>query len=345
MMKAVVVVHPGTEHPLELREVPVPEPGHAEVLVKVKAASLNHRDTYAYGNRPRKENSTFQPIIVGADGAGEVAKVGECVRGWHEGAAVVINPELFCGECEFCRAGAQALCVKGQTLGVPGHGTFAEYVKVLAVNLVRKPDSLSFEQAAALPVALGSAWRALVTVGDLHHGDTILIHGIGGGVALFALQIATAFGARAIVTSSSAAKLERALAMGAAAGINYRNEDVAARVLEVTGGRGADVVLDSGGKETLPISLKAVRKNGRILSMGATTGFESTIDVVQLFAKQVNLIGVSNFGLAEFDAAIKFAADRRLEPVISRVYALEEWEQAFQAMRNQAQFGKLVLTV
>lgn len=327
---------------LRLVDRPIPVPGPGEAVVRLHAAALNHRDLFLVRGIRKNGWAHFTP---GSDGAGTVAAVGAGVTGWRPGDPVVINAALFCGQCPLCLQGEQSLCDQFQILGGPGDGTFAEYVRVPARNLAPKPAHLDFLRAAALPLALGTAWRALVTRAALRPGETVLIHGIGGGVALYCLQIAVAMGARVLVTSGTPAKLARAAALGAAAGIPYRSEDVAQRVRELTAGQGADVVVDSGGQETLPISLAAVRKGGRIVHFGATTGAEVHLGSRDLFWRQVSLIGSTMNTPAEFAAALAFVTNTRLVPQVSAVYPLAEAEAAFREMEQAAQFGKLVLRI
>jgi zinc-binding alcohol dehydrogenase/oxidoreductase len=341
-MKAVVLRKPGADRVLSLEDMAVPGPGQGEVLVRLRAAALNRRDlSIVNGTRP---GGTF-PFIPGSDGSGVIADLGAGVTGWQEGDPVLINPALSCGTCSYCLAGQQCLCDRFEILGGPSNGSLAEYVCVSVRNLARKPAHLDFVQAAALPLALATAWRALITRGGLQPGETVLIHGIGGGVALYALQIAVASGARVLVTSSQGWKLDRAAAMGAAAGIDYSREDVAARVKEITEGRGADLVVDSGGRLTLPVSLEAAAKGGRVVHFGATTGTESLLNTRQLYWKQVSLIGTTMNNQADFERAMAFVSHRRLLPTLSGTYPLAGFATALEAMESGRQFGKLVLTI
>lgn len=341
-MQALVLMKPGYENPLVLmnREIPVPGPG--EAVVRLHAAALNHRDIFLIRGLRTFGGTAYTP---GSDGAGVIHAIGDGVAGWNRGDAVVINAALACGQCSYCLSGEHSLCDRFEILGGPGDGTLAQYVRVPARNLAAKPVHLDFTQAAALPLALGTAWRALITRAALRPGETVLIHGIGGGVALYCLQIAATMGARVLVTSGSAEKLARAHTMGAAAGINYRGENVAARVRELTAGRGADVVVESGGAATLPISLAAVRKGGRIVQFGATTGPEATINSRDLYWNQVSLIGSTMNTHTEFAAAIGFVAATGLVPTVSAVVPLAETEAALRQMEGAAQFGKLVLRI
>lgn len=336
-MRALVLERPATNTMPVVKEVPTPTPGPREVLVRIHAAALNHRDLYTMNGRMQPP----KPFTMGADGAGVIAAVGSEVRGWQPGDRVVLNPGLFCGECEECLAGRQNQCADFAVLGFPAEGTAAEYAVVPARNLARLPEHLDFKQGAALPMALSTAWNVVVTVGRVKRGETVLIHGIGGGVALFALQLAAAMGARVIVTSGSDEKLERAQALGAFAGINYKREDVLARVKELTGGRGADLVVDAVGAATLAVSFQAAAPAGRVVWVGSVTG-QTEIST--------RLLGRTHYmgGMAtpwEFTEAIRFVDQTLLEPVISEVYPLSEAETALRRLAEHAQFGKVILTI
>lgn len=340
MMRALSVVAPRTAEPYRLTQRPVPEPGHGEALVRLKAAALNHIDLYPFGTG--QPPGDWEPYVGGVDGAGVVAAVGEDVVGWSAGDEVMINPVLYCGFCPRCLEGEHSLCVRRRLLGVRVDGTFAEYVRIPARNLLPKPAHLTMGQAAALPMALGTAWRALVTRAGLKQGETLLIHGIGGGVALFGLQIATALGARVIVTSSSAEKLGRALSLGAMHGVNYREEDVVQRVREVTDG-GADVVMDAGGARSMALSVQAVRPGGRIVHFGTVTGTEANLDLLRLFSQQISVVGTSWHSQSELANALHLVADRSLTPVVSDEFALADGVAALHHLRSGAQFGKVLL--
>lgn len=341
-MRAVLIHAPGTDSGVILAERPTPTAGPGEVVVQLRAAALNHRDlTFLRGG----QGKGMQPFTPGSDGAGTVAALGPGVTGWQVGDAVVIDATLSCGRCEFCRAGEQSLCEEFGILGGPRDGTWAEYICIPAANLLPKPAHLNPVAAAALPLALGTAWRAVVNRAVLQPGESMLIHGIGSGVALYALQIAVGCGCRVIVTSSSAAKLDRALAMGARAGINYSSEDVAQRVAELTGGRGVDLVVDGVGRATLPTSLASVRRGGRIVHFGSHTGVETLLPNRTLFWKQVSLIGSTMNSRRDLEAALQFYAERRLEPVISHRFPLERFAEAAQVMERVEQFGKVVIEI
>lgn len=337
MMKA-VVFDPQTVAPQIVHDLLKPQPGPGELVIRLHAAALNHRDLHI--TNPRNTQS----FIYGSDGAGEVDGIGEGVLGWQTGDPVIINPQISCLSCQYCLKGEHALCESGRVLGgTSWNGTFSHYVKIPARNAVKKPSHLTFAQAAALPLAFGTAWRALITQAALKPGETVLIQGIGGGVALFCLQIAVQIGARVIVTSGSTEKLDKAIALGAFAGIHYKEEDVAKRVHELTGGTGADVVISSSG-EAISSGISAAAKKGRIVQFAFIGNMLPVFDVDSLMFKQLSLFGSAMHTYSEFTEAIRFVERTQLMPVISHTYSLEEAPSAFHLLRDSAQFGKIVLT-
>jgi NADPH:quinone reductase-like Zn-dependent oxidoreductase len=340
-MRAVVIEGPGTPADLSVASHPVPEPGQREALVRLTAAALNHRDLSLISGR----RGGWGPFVLGSDGAGRVAAVGPDVDTWHEGDEVVVNACLSCGRCTWCRQGEQSLCDGMRILGGPDDGTFADYVRVPAINLHPAPAHVDLATAAALPLALATAWRALIGRGGLRPGESLLVHGIGGGVATYALRIAASLGCRVIVTSGSTRKLDDAAALGAAAGIDYRSEDVAKRVSDLTAGRGVDLVLDAVGPATLPASLAAVRKGGRIVHLGSHSGAEVTIENRVLYHKQVALIGTTMSNDREFNEAMAFVDRRRIAPVISHRFPLERIADAATVLERGEQAGKVLLEI
>jgi len=337
-MKA-VIFNPHTVAPEVVADWPIPQPDEGEVVVRLHAASLNHRDLNL--TNPRIQKS----FVYGSDGAGVIEQIGSGVTNWQTGEEVIINSLLACGSCSYCLKGEHSMCETGSVLGGPAYdGTFAEYVKVPARNLVRKPAHLRFAEAAALPMAFGTAWRALITRARLLPGETLLIHGIGGGLALYSLQLAVSLGAKVIVTSGSDEKITKALQMGAYAGIHYRNEDVAARVRELTDGAGVDVVMASHG-ETVPISLEAAKPQGRIIHTPFTGKALASFPIDEIMFKELSLIGSQMHTHPEFMDAMRFVEMVKLMPVISHEIPLAQAVEAFNLMHESAQFGKIILTL
>jgi NADPH:quinone reductase-like Zn-dependent oxidoreductase len=313
------------------------------VLVHIRAAALNRLDLWMTVGLPHVTPAF--PFIVGSDGAGEVMEVGEGVERVRAGDRVMINPGLSCGRCPACEEGEESLCRDFRLLGEHRPGTAAEYVVVPAGNLAPVPEGMPWPQAAGFSLATLTAWRMLAGRAGLRPGETALIWGIGGGVSLAALQIVLLLGGRAIVTSGSEAKLDAARALGAAAALDHGRDDVVAEVRRLTGGRGADVVVDSVGERTFPDSLRALRRGGRVVICGATTGPAAAFDLRRLFWHQWSILGSTMGSRREYAEIVRLAHQGRLWPVVDRVVPLAEGASAYERMRRGEQTGKLVLEV
>ncbi|HUP01658.1 MAG TPA: zinc-binding dehydrogenase [Gemmatimonadota bacterium] len=342
-MRAAVLRRHGGPEALEIGELPVPQPGPGQVRVRVVAAALNHLDLFVRRGIPGVELP--MPHVPGADGAGVIEAVGEEVEGFSPGDEVLLQPGLFCGRCEFCRQGEESLCVRYRLLGEHVHGTLAETVVVPAANVYAKPRGLSWTAAAAFPLAYQTAWRLVITAGRLRAGESVLIHGVGGGVACAALQIARYAGAYVYATSSSRAKLDRAIRLGADVAIDYTLEDIPARIRELTGKRGVDLVVDNVGQATWRDSIECARRGGRIATCGATTGNEVVTPIHRVYWKQLSIHGSTMANRREFATVARLVTGGRIAPVIDRTYTLEEVPAAFARLEDAAQFGKIVVLV
>jgi len=332
-MKAIQLHQPGGPEQLRYEEVSTPRPGPGEALVQLKAAALNHRDVWI---RLGMQMADRLPLIPGSDGAGLVAEIGAGVEGVNVGDAVVINPALNWGDRE------DRPSSDFKILGGPDPGTYAEFLVVPAENVFPKPSPLSMEEAAAMPLASLTAWRAVITRGQVKPGEWVVVVGIGGGVATFALLIARVAGASVIATSSSEAKLERARELGADHTVNYTSEDWEKVVRERTGG-GADVVIDSVGKETWGKALRALRPGGRLVSFGATTGRTTEVDIRHVFWNQLSILGTTMGSPQEFASMLILYEAGRLKPVVDNVFPLRDAAAAHSRMDQGQQFGKIVL--
>ncbi|MFQ5879615.1 MAG: zinc-binding dehydrogenase [Dehalococcoidia bacterium] len=341
-MHAVRVHEAGGPEALRYEEVATPTPGAGEVLVQLRAAALNRRDVWI---RTGRQGTAFFPCIPGSDGAGVVAAVGPGVTRTAVGQEVVVNPVLSDDTCSFCHAGLHSLCDNFDIIGTRVAGTYAEYIKVPENAAVPKPSALTWEEAAALPVAALTAYHLLFTRARLGPGETVLILGIGGGVATFALQMAKFAGATAFVTSSSDDKLARAKKLGADAVINYRREDWARITLELTAGLGVDLVVETVGTATWPDSMRAVRRGGRIAICGGTTGYSAETNLRDLFWRQVTVMGSTAGDRWEFARMLDLYGSGRLRPVIDAAFPLAEANKAHQRLDGQEQFGKVVLRI
>ena len=338
-MKAVFFRRHGGNEVLEYGDWPDPRPGAGEVVVGIRAAAANHLDIFVRDGIP----NVPLPQVPGADGSGVVEELGPGVTGLTPGDRVLIQPGLFDNVCEFCRAGEQSLCVKFRIVGEHAPGTFAEKAVVPARNLFPIPEELSFEQAAAFPLSYQTAWRLIVGRGAVTPGDTVLIHGVGGGVAWAALEIALLAGARVIATTSSEAKAVEAREAGAELVIDYRAEDVGEAVRGHTGKRGVDVVVDTVGEKTWMTSLKAVRRGGRIVTCGCTTGPNPAEEIRLIYWKQISILGSTMANDREFRALLAAVASGRLLPRIDRVLPLSRATEAYRLLEEGRQFGKIVL--
>lgn len=342
-MKAVYIDSHGSRESAKIGEFPAPERAPGEVLVRVRAAAVNRVDLYMRNSGAGITHTL--PQVMGLDGVGEVVEAGPG-SGLQSGQRVIIYPAAFCGRCEYCIAGEQPYCEAIAFAGEHRHGTFAEYVAMPAASVLPISDSLDFSTAAALPTAYLTAWRMVFTKGQVQAGQVVAVFGIGGGVAVATLQLAKLAGARVIVTSSSDDKLARAAALGADETINHVTENnVARRILELTGGRGADVVFDNVGEATWETSLRAVAKGGRVVTCGATTGGNPPADLQRVFVRQIQILGSTLGTVAEFRALLRVVEQRQIIPVIDRTFSLDEAREALDYLEKQQQFGKILLTV
>ncbi len=325
-------------------DVPKPAIGPHDALVEVRTAALNHLDIWVRmgGLAPNL------PHTLGSDAAGVVAELGAeaSATGLKVGDEVVIDPGLSCGRCERCRAGEQSECAEFHLIGEHVDGTFAEYVRVPALNCYPRPRTLTWEESAALPLVFLTAWRMLMTRARLRPGEMVLVVGIGSGVSMAALAIARAVGAQAIVTSSSDEKLARATRdLGAVAGLNYRRQDVAKEARRLTGGRGVDVVVDSAGQATFGTSLRALRKGGRLVTCGATSGPKAEADIQRIFWNQLAILGSTMGSPREMREVLRLVESGRIKPAVDSVFPLDEAVRAQQRLESGSQLGKIVLRV
>ncbi len=342
-MKALAFNEFGGADRLRWQDVPDPRIGPGQVLLRVRACALNHLDIFVREGLPAL--NTPLPFWTGCDIAGEVAEVGPGVEGVRAGERVVVNPSLSCGRCEFCIAGDDCLCPRYGIIGEHVPGGLAEYVAVPAANLLRLPDHIGWEDGASFMLTNMTAWRMVVTQARVRPGEDVLILGVGGGVSSAALQIAKLCGARVIVTSSSDDKLARARARGADVGLNYAREDWARAVRDLTGKRGVDVVIENVGAATWKQSLRALRKGGRLVTCGATTGPIGETDIRVVFWNQISIIGSTMATRKEFHDVMRLCFAGRLRPIVDQVLPVQEGAEAQRRMEKAQQFGKIVLRV
>jgi NADPH:quinone reductase-like Zn-dependent oxidoreductase len=343
-MKALTLVAAGGIQHLRVQELPEPRiQSPDEVLLRVRAFALNRLDLFVAGGLPGVRYAF--PLVVGSDGAGTVEAVGTEVTQVRPGDRVMINPALYCNQCDACRSAGDVVCSRLQVVGEHQTGTAAEYIVIPARNLAPVPQSMPWPEAAAFSLAALTAWRMLITRARAEANETVLIWGIGGGVALAALQLARLVKARIIVTSGSDAKLDAARSLGADHTLNHRRDDIAAEVRRLTDGQGADVIVDSVGEQSWQQSLRSLRRAGRYVICGATTGPSVSMDLRRLFWYQWTILGSSLGTAREYEAVVGLAHEGRLWPVIDQVVPLDQALSAYQRLQQGEQFGKLVIEV
>jgi NADPH:quinone reductase-like Zn-dependent oxidoreductase len=325
----------------EVDQPTIAEP--TDVIVKLKAAAINHIDIW---NRLGQTGHIFEmPHILGADGAGVVVEAGSKVRHLKSGDAVCLYPPTGCGQCEFCLGGNDWMCIRLRVLGERMEGTYAEFVRLPAENCFAIPAGYSFEEAAAFPLVFVTLWRMLITNGKLQPGETVLIIGVGGGVASASLQVAKKLGARVIVTSSSDEKLARAEKLGADFTINHRKQDFADAVNQLTQQRGVDMVVDCVGGEVWRKSLASLARGGRLVTCGATAGGQPDDDIAAIFSKHLKIYGSTLGSREEFRQLVNFLTIAQIKPIIDSVFPLRDAAAAQHRVETAQQFGKVVLKI
>lgn len=340
-MKATIFRRHGGAEVLEYADVDEPRARANEVLVEVRACALNHLDVWARGGLPGIEIPL--PHILGNDVAGVVREAGELVSWVKPGDEVLLQPGVSCGHCRDCLGGADNMCPRYDIIGYRRDGGYAELVAAPAVNVIPKPPGLSWEEAAALPLVTVTAWHMLVTRAAVQPGEDVLIHAAGSGVGSIGIQIAKLRGARVIATAGSDEKLEKARALGADEVINYTNADWPKEVRRLTNKKGVEVVFEHTGAETWPGSIGALARDGRLVTCGATSGYDARTDLRQVFYRHVSLLGSFMGSKAELLDAMKFVERGLIRAVVDRTLPLSEARRAHELMEDRAQFGKLVL--
>jgi NADPH:quinone reductase-like Zn-dependent oxidoreductase len=339
-VKAVRFHEFGGSDVLRVEEIDDPTPGPGEVSIRIRASALNHLDVDV-----REGVSRFPinlPHTLGIEVAGDVDEVGPDVEGWQPGDRV--NPFIMatCGECGYCRTGRESLCLAPGFISVSTGGGYAERLTCKARQLVRIPDSVSYEDAAALQVAFATSWHMLFTRGRLQAGETVMINSVGSGIGSAAVQLAKLAGAFVIGNASSDEKLERAKELGMDVGINHTSEDVAARVMDVTGS-GVDLVYEHVGGELFQKGLDSLKKDGRLVICGGHSGEIVPFDIIPFFRTQKSIIGSFVYTKAEVETCFDLAAHGRISPLIHESYPLEQAKEAMELMERREHFGKILL--
>lgn len=340
-MKAVYFEETGGIDVLRFGDMPRPEPGNGQALVRVLACGVNRLDIYARTGR----TPVALPHISGSEAAGEVVAYGSGVvrEPVPVGKLAAIAPYLFCGQCEFCASGEETVCLHSDILGLASQGAFAEYVVVPASSLVPIPDGVSATEAAAVGLAMITAWRMLVERAKVRPGETVLVQAGGSGVGSAAIQIAKLAGARVIATVGSHEKMEHAQRLGADDVINYNELDFAQEVRKLTGKRGVSLVVEHIGQTTWAKSVSCLAREGRLVTCGATTGNDGVTNLWSLFAKELQLIGSYGGTRADLATVLRLVANGQLHPVIARTLPLESVAEAQRLLEQRDVFGKIVI--
>jgi NADPH:quinone reductase-like Zn-dependent oxidoreductase len=338
-MKAIVIRQPGEPESLSYEELPNPEPGPGEVLVRVRAAGVNHLDLFL----SRGLAGIELPIVPGGDVAGEVVAVGPGVHAPHTGERVIISPVLTCGRCRWCLGGEDNFCPQWRQLGRGVNGGYAELCVVPAVNALPLPQGLDVVGAASLPIVLTTVWQMLVKLARLQLGETVLVWGAGSGVGSMAIQVSKLLGARVLATAGSDEKLKQAIALGADAALNHHSQDISREARRFTEGQGVDVVFEHVGEATWERSLRALRRGGRLVTCGATTGNRGKVNLDALFWNNTQILGNRVGSKRDLQEALRFCTTGQLRPVVDSTYPLTQAVQAHQRLEAREQFGKVVL--
>jgi NADPH:quinone reductase-like Zn-dependent oxidoreductase len=340
-MKALYFDKHGELDVVKYGDVPDPEPGSSEVLIRVRACSLNFLDIWVRRGWPGLKLE--MPHWCGADVAGEIAALGENVSGWQVGQRVVVDPGVNLVEDEYTRSGEDSVSPGYHILGEHRRGGAAEYLIIPARNLAAMPDNIDFPEAAA-PLLVGlTAWRMLIHQARLRAGESVLVVGAGGGVNSIAIQIAKLAGATVYVVASNPEKSARAQQLGADVVLDRSQVDWGKEVFKLTSRRGVDVVVDNVGKATLTKSMQAVARGGRIVIVGNTSGPQAEIDIRFIFGKQISLIGSTMGSHQDFHDLLDLLWSGKIKPVIHRVMPLSEGRDAYKIMEAGSHFGKILL--
>jgi NADPH:quinone reductase-like Zn-dependent oxidoreductase len=340
-MKAIIFHKNGGPEVLQYQDIPEPEAKPFEVVVKVRATALNHLDLWLRKGIPGRP--TPLPHVSGCEGAGDVLSVGPGVTEFKPGDAVVITPPYSCGHCEYCLKNQDSLCLSFGMVGVHRYGCLAEKVAVPEQTLLPLPSNLSYEQAASIPLVFQTAWHMLIDRAKLQVGEDVLIQAAGSGVGIAGIQIAKLVGARVFATASTNEKLEKAKQLGADVLINYKEKDFLEEIRRVTNKRGVDVILEHTGQENWEKNILSLSRFGRLVTCGATSGPNATMDLRYVYSRQLSILGSYMGGNRDLLDVFRFVSEGKLKPVIDSVFPMTETRKAQEKMEDRNLFGKIVV--
>lgn len=338
-MKAVRFHEFGGPEVLKFEDIPDVRPREDQVLVRVRACALNHLDLWVRKGLP----GVRLPHINGSDVSGDVAEVGSYVAGVKRGSRVLLAPMTFCNRCAQCTAGRQSFCREFTVLGYLNDGGNAEYIAVPEVNVIPIPDSLSYDEAASVPLVFLTAWHMLITRAHIKAGDTVLVLGGGSGVGSAAIQICKMLNATVIATAGDEAKLQKSRELGADQTINHYKQKIADEVRRITGKAGVDIAFEHVGAATFDDSVRSLRPGGTLVTCGATTGPEAKFDLRVLFSRQLSFLGSYMGTMGDLHEVLKHLFSGKLKPVVDRTFPLSEARAAHERLEKSEQFGKIVL--
>lgn len=341
-MKAIQYSQLGGPEVLQYIDVKNPVPKNGEILMRVKAAALNHVDIHYRKGMPGKK--TNLPHIPGSDGAGVVEKISAGVMQLKIGQRILMNPGISCGKCEQCQQGEKSLCYKYEIMGHENQGTYAELISIPAENAIPLPDHIDFETAAASPLAYLTAWSMVVTKAQVKKNDMVLVMGAGSGVSMAAIQVCKMLGATVFTTASTQEKMNLAKEkLGVDEVLNYTKTPIDQEIRKLTNKKGCDVVIDHvGGEQWVPI-LRATRNGGTIVTCGATAGHDPQEDLRHIFFRQLRIFGSTMGNDEELKKVMNYIFEGKLKPIIDKVYPLKDASEAHHRMENRKSFGKIIL--
>jgi NADPH:quinone reductase-like Zn-dependent oxidoreductase len=340
-VKAARIHQHGGPEVLKYEDAPEPVIRANQVLIRVRASALNHLDLWVRQGLPGVRIP--MPHVLGSDISGEVVQAGELCERIKPGQRVLLSPGLSCRQCEQCLLGLDNQCRRYHLFGTVVDGGNSEFLAAPEYAVIPIPDDLSFESAAAAPLVFLTAWHMLFTRAGMQAGEDVLVLAASSGVGMAAVQIAKMFHCRVISTAGGDAKLAKAKELGADHVVDHYKQDIAAEVKKITGKRGVDIVFEHVGEATWQRSLECLASNGRLVTCGATTGYDVKLDLRFLFSKQQSLLGSYMGTMGELHKVLKFVFKGTLKPVVDKVYPLSEIGEAHRRLENREQFGKVVV--